>query len=867
MKLKSKAVIILLTVSIIPLLLLSFISYKIAGDILMRQIGNQVKKTAIETDEKISLYFGDLLKLCDVTAGNKDFLLWAKFYETKGAEVDFLKEIFDVNFKYFVSKNKNFTGIYFLDKSGGSKYSAINGTDSTAFAFLKNPENIEDGIKNVFNGKKENLLYITKKILFENKYFGSLVFKINAKQLDALVESIKIQGLENYNIFIAENENVISSDINKRIEKDSFYNKDLFDVDFGKLEYESFNRNVIGGEKVFLYKNRLNKFNWDAVIILRQNELLYPVSKLKIAAAIITFIVCLIMIILSVFLSDRIVKPIISLTNSAVKISSGNLEEKIQSLKTSESNGDDEIKLLAGSFETMRIKIKEHIDLLDNKVLERTKAISDLLDNAGQGFLSFDISLTVMKEYSAQCVEIFGKKIDHLNILELLYPRQWEDYLFDYASLRSDSEIVIAEDSFKYCLENEKPVMLKLLPQEIKLNNKVLSVKYVFLKHKNKSENKIMLIITDVTLEKHLAKKAEEEEERNKFIVKVALDKNSFIFFIKDASSLIAEMRNFANQNNVNQEVLNHIYRNCHTIKGNASFFNMKNIAATAHTFENFLEEIKLTSVIPDNIADILNKNIENIYLELNRHLDLVGDFLNREEILKNEKTFEISESKIDNLADYIIRKNISEPDKKYILSKINELKKISIKYILKRFALNCRQLAEKMGKKIGALNLINEDLPVDYYYLKSAIDTFVHLIRNAVDHGLEIPAERKRFNKPPECRIEIALEDKIIRGEHWFVFSVFDDGRGIDLNKLKSKIIEKKILTSEKAGSLSESELMNLVFVDGISSKESSNEISGRGVGLSAVKSAVESLNGEIKVASERGKFCRFTVLIPIRL
>ena len=867
MKLKSKAVLILLTVSIIPLLLLSFISYKIAGDILMRQIGNQVKKTALETDEKISLYFGDLLKLCDSAAGNKDFLLWVKFFEAKGAGVDFLKEIFNVNFKYFVSNNKNFSGIYFLDKSGGLIYSAINGCDSTAFSFLKNPDNIEDGIKNVFNGKNENLLYITKKILVENKYYGSLVFKINLKQLDALIESIKIQGLENYNIFIAENENVISSDINKSLKKDQFYNGDSVEINFEKLKYDSFNRNILRSEKVFLYKNRLNKFNWDAVILLRQNELLYPVSKLKIAAAIITFSACLIMIILSVVLSDKVVKPIVSLTNSAVKISSGNLEEKIQSYKTPDPEADDEIKLLADSFETMRIKIKEHIELLDNKVIERTKSISDLLDNAGQGFLSFDISLTVMKEYSAQCVEIFGKKIDNLNILEILYPRQWEDYLFDYASLRRDSEIVIAEDSFKYCIENEKPVMLKLLPQEIKLNNKILSVKYVFLKHKNKNDNKIMLIITDVTFEKQLAKKAEEEEERNKFIVKVALDKNSFIFFIKDASSLIAEMRNFANQNNLNQEILNYIYRNCHTIKGNASFFNMKNIAATAHNFENFLEEIKLTSVIPDNITDILNKNIENIYLELNRHLDLVGDFLNREEILKNEKTFEISESKIDNLADYIIRKNIFEPDKKIIISKINELKKISIKYILKRFALNCRQLAEKLGKKIGTLKLINEDFPVDYYYLKPAIDTFVHLIRNAVDHGLEIPAERKRCNKPPECRIEIAIDEKNIQGENWFAFSVFDDGRGIDLNKLKTKIIEKKIMSLEKLNSLTEMELTDLVFIDGISSKESSNEISGRGVGLSAVKSAVESLNGKIKIESERGKFCRFTVLIPIRV
>ncbi|MBP7653411.1 hypothetical protein KA977_08310 [Candidatus Dependentiae bacterium] len=872
MKLKKKVVFLLLVVSIIPLLALSFISYRIAREILMNQIGNQVEKLGFEIDEKIYLHFKELENSSNKIAENKDFLLWAEHCDDKKVDVTFLNEIFNINFIHFLNKNKNFINILYYNKFNNLIYSSQNDKSFipdyiiSNLNFKKNSEPIT-----VYGKNGEPSIFILKKILFENNYYGSLFFKINMESIDILIKSIKLQGIKYLNIIIADNNRIISPFSDYMVnEKRSNYNTDskqkISGINLDLLAPGKFIEKRIGNQNNFFYKKKLNKFNWSAIVILQKEELLKPISKLKITAAILTIIACFITIILSLALSNNLVKPIVSLTNSAVKISSGNFDEKIsvQSNKLNSPCNDDEIMILGDSFETMRINIKEHIEHLDSKVIERTQAITDLLDNAGQGFLSFDISLTVMKEYSAQCLQIFGKKIENMNILELLFPHQWEQYLFDYASLRHDSEIVIAEDTFKFCIENEKEVMLKLLPNEIKIDKKILSVKYVFLKHQDNSKNRIMLILTDITNEKHLEKKAAEEEERNKFIVKVALDKNSFVFFIKDSSNLITRMRSFVNDGKFDILNLTYIYRDCHTIKGNASFFNMRKVVETTHRFENYLEEIKLTSIIPNNVIDDVNKNIENIYIYLNEYLDLVKDFLNRDEILKDEKIFEVTETRINNLVNYVINKNITETDKKYIISKINELKKISIKYILKRFVLNAQQLAVKLGKIKGQINLINEDLPVDYYYLKPAIDSFVHLIRNAVDHGIEPVSLRKRLNKPAEFKLEMSIDEKIIDDKIYFIFKISDDGQGIDLKKLKQKVIEKKIKTAEEISSISENELINLIFLDGISSKEISTEISGRGVGLSAVKAAVESLNGKIEIQTVQGKSTCFTVFIP---
>src|SRR4029079_13001598 len=135
------------------------------------------------------------------------------------------------------------------------------------------------------------------------------------------------------------------------------------------------------------------------------------------------------------------------------------------------------------------------------------------------------------------------------------------------------------------------------------------------------------------------------------------------------------------------------------------------------------------------------------------------------------------------------------------------------------------------------------------------------HLIRNALDHGLETPEERKAMGKNPAGTIR--LEARHRAGMLQIVLG--DDGRGIDLERLRAKVVEKGLTTAAMAGRLSEAELLDFLFLPGFSTKEKVTEISGRGVGLDVVQSMLQAVRGSVRVTTQPGKGTRFILQLPI--
>ncbi|HON56731.1 MAG TPA: ATP-binding protein, partial [bacterium] len=400
----------------------------------------------------------------------------------------------------------------------------------------------------------------------------------------------------------------------------------------------------------------------------------------------------------------------------------------------------------------------------------------------------------------------------------------------------------------------------RLLPQEFQFNNKILSFKYVLLTNNN--IKKIMLIVTDITLEKKLEERAKFEEERNKFIVKVALDKKSFIIFIKDLNNILNKIRKNIEQNNIDAEKIKYIFRLVHTIKGNASFYNLTRVVSVAHTMEDYL--YNLTHNHKEQVdINKLNNYLDDLYIAFNESLDIISDFLSKDEIFKDEKIFEVPESTLNNIIDVLARLNLFEKEKEFIIEKLQDIKKISIKHILKRFIVNAQQLAEHLGKQIEPIEISNEDLHIDYYSLRSVIDTFVHLIRNAVDHGIETPDIRKKSGKPAKGKVSILLNEIVLENKKYFVFEISDDNKDIDLEKIRQKLIDNNF-DRNAVYQMSDYDLYMHIFDDGISTKTEVSEISGRGVGLSAVKEQVEKLGGQIKVHSQKNQGTTIKILLP---
>lgn len=172
------------------------------------------------------------------------------------------------------------------------------------------------------------------------------------------------------------------------------------------------------------------------------------------------------------------------------------------------------------------------------------------------------------------------------------------------------------------------------------------------------------------------------------------------------------------------------------------------------------------------------------------------------------------------------------------------------------------RDLSRELGKQIR-LEVLGKSTPVDREILEKIKAPLNHLIRNAIDHGIRSPSERIKMGKNPEGVIR--LEASLQGGSLSIVVS--DDGEGVDISKLQSKILEKKLLTEDMIGSFSEEELLEFLFLPGFSTASKVTEISGRGVGLNVVKTMIQEISGNLKIKTTEGKGVSFSLALPLTL
>ena len=188
------------------------------------------------------------------------------------------------------------------------------------------------------------------------------------------------------------------------------------------------------------------------------------------------------------------------------------------------------------------------------------------------------------------------------------------------------------------------------------------------------------------------------------------------------------------------------------------------------------------------------------------------------------------------------------------------ELRTTPLLRILEPLPRAAREIAEKLGKKVEVV-LRGAELELDRSILDRLGDPLVHLLRNAVDHGLEDPAARLRAGKPEAGRIEIEAR----RERDMILIAVRDDGAGIDLDAVRRRAVEAGLLPHDVAVDLPPEQLAGLIFHAGLSTAASVSEVSGRGVGMDAVRVTTESLGGTVEVRTTRGSGTTLTLSLPI--
>lgn len=194
--------------------------------------------------------------------------------------------------------------------------------------------------------------------------------------------------------------------------------------------------------------------------------------------------------------------------------------------------------------------------------------------------------------------------------------------------------------------------------------------------------------------------------------------------------------------------------------------------------------------------------------------------------------------------------------------SAVMKLRMVPIKQVFDRFPRMVRDLSQEKGKKVN-LEIHGEDTELDRSIVNQIGDPLVHLLRNCVDHGIESPGERVAMGKTETATVRLEARHE----GSYVLIRVSDDGRGVNLDVLRKKAVEKGLISVAESQRLTDDEALRLIFRNGFSTAEQLTDISGRGVGMDAVKTVIESMNGSVDVKTFPGSGTHFYVRLPLTL
>ena len=511
--------------------------------------------------------------------------------------------------------------------------------------------------------------------------------------------------------------------------------------------------------------------------------------------------------------------------------------------------------------QNLLVDLKALNDGLEEKVKERTRELAEknedintMLHNLPQGVLTVVKGNIIHKEYSSYLEEIFETKdIADKNAIEFLFGNS--TLSSDQVSqVRTTVENFIGEDMLNYEVNED------LLIKEICINNPTSgSEKYLELLwspiHSVDDEDtleKILVCIRDITKLKALT--AESEEQKRKIemigqILKVLPD--DFGEFVGSANKYIKENTDLIKEKGELPPigVMEQLFRNMHTIKGNARTYDFVYVSDAAHEAEQEYDQLR-KGLKKDWDPSLLIFHLEELEDALKIYEDVHDNVLGRGKDNGSspaEGSGRIKED-INEILNLVKTVNLDDPNKvkedlQNVSNKLFNLSAVNLESVLSNLIKSLDSLAEDLDKEVPEVIIDDNGILFNYEKSSALKDIFTHIIRNSIDHGIEIPQDREKNGKSPKGKITIKADveggfNKII---------VSDDGQGLNIQKIKEKAIESGKLKSED--NVDPQTLANMVFLSGVSTAKEVTDVSGRGVGMDAVKSFLKGMGGDIEI------------------
>lgn len=468
-------------------------------------------------------------------------------------------------------------------------------------------------------------------------------------------------------------------------------------------------------------------------------------------------------------------------------------------------------------------------------------SINAMLDGLGQGLLFFDKSGICSLVHSKACLTLLETNPAGQHIADVLRATgderknivDWVDLIFSSGTALSfDDMMEIAPNSYSHSSD-----------YYIKLEYRPLFEADGHIKN-------ILVIATDLTKEQLAKKQVEENLSKAMATLRIARNRNYFLRFIAQFREIFMES-DFTDLKTTDTNFAQ-FKRDVHTIKGLSGTFHLDSLTKVLHAFESDLNAAE--GEIEDLLMDYYYKLNENFNVSVQFAKTILGT-----EFESYGSSVSVQNKKIFSLAAEI-KQNIEAGMNAGEISKmlIQGLIAVPVREIFANFNLQLQELADRSGKMVNNCLFVGENFVILPEKYEGVVSSLVHVARNIIDHAIDEPEVRAQFGKLPKGYITVQTEKD---GDN-FTITISDDGNGIDTDILRIKLAER--IDQRELDAKNDEELIQHIFDDNISTKDSVSELSGRGVGMSAVKSEVEKLGGKVLVKSQLGKGTQLYMTMP---
>ena len=541
--------------------------------------------------------------------------------------------------------------------------------------------------------------------------------------------------------------------------------------------------------------------------------------------------------VVSIFLKKTL-NPLSRIAQSALKIASGNFNERAS------NKGSTEIKYVSWAINKM-------IDT----IMERNKHVLDIYKNIKYGIFTLDEKGIIGPEFSFALTQLLETDdIAHKSILDLLFknPNLTETFTGDQLSQINQGIItIIGSESFVFDLNSHLfPTQVKLRFSESRAKIFELSWQPILENEETEIVEKIMVIVRDVTAIRKLEAKTEKQKQQLQIIGNIlSVPRKSFESFLQSTRKMVK--RSMTSIDDLfkkeasdlqSKSIIESLFRDMHTIKGNARTLGFTGLSQKAHQVEDqysrVLKEVDFTDhskhpLLNDDLAKLENilEEYERVYRE-----KLHGSSF------KNEQASDVFEECMSIIKSNSLEK-LEHPGVKKLVNRINANFGKKFSTIVEEIWHNMEKVCQELNKPLPHLSISGDSIFFPNTSVDLLVDVMNHCITNSLDHGIEEPDTRKEKGKREEGVIQIIANHQ--REKRVITITIADDGKGLNLKLLK----QKGIASGNLADHDSDLKIANTIFSSGTSTTEKITDISGRGVGMDAVKSFLRESRGDVHI------------------